>query len=101
MRDQDTDLACMAEEGEELRPMRLRYGVTVAEATHHEPLDVSLNQEVPEQFVDDDGTWDDMEPELAAVVRNHPSGAPEYLDEEQVAPAAEQSAMNILGVIGR
>ena len=28
MRDQEIDLACLAEEGEGLRPMRLRYGVT-------------------------------------------------------------------------
>ena len=97
MRDQEIDLACLAEEGEDLRPMRLRYGVTADEASHHEPLDVSLNQEEVELTVDDDGTWDDVEPEEGGVVRTHLSQLPDDLDEEQVAPAAEHDAMHIVG----
>ena len=45
MRDQEIDPACLVEEGEDLGPRRLRYGVTAAEASQHEPLDGSLNQE--------------------------------------------------------
>ena len=45
MRDQETDLASFVEEGEDLRPRRLRNSVTAAEASQHEPLDGSLNQE--------------------------------------------------------
>lgn len=60
MRDQEIELACHAEEGEGLRPMRLRYGITADEASRREPLDVSLNQEEVEQTVEEDGAWDDV-----------------------------------------
>ena len=96
MRDQETDLACLVEEEEDLRPMRLRYGVTAAEASQHEPLDVSLNQEEVDLTVDDDGTWDDAEPEDRGVVATRVSGLPDDLDEEQVAPAAEHDAMHVI-----
>ena len=96
MRDQEIDLACLVEEGEDLRPMRLRYGVTAAEASQHEPLDVGLNQEEVDLTVDDDGTWDDVEPQNRVVVATHSSGLPDDLDEEQVAPAAEHDAMHVM-----
>jgi hypothetical protein len=95
MRDQEVDLACLAEEGEDLRPMRLRYGVTADEAAHHEPLEVSLNQEEAELTVDDDGTWDEVEPEGRGVERTHSAHVPDDLDEQQVAPAAEHEAVHI------
>lgn len=97
MRDQDIDLACLAEEDEDLHPMRQRYGVTAAEATHHEPLELTLSQEEAELAVPDDGTWDDVEPEVPGVVRTHLSRPPDDLDEEQVATAAEQDAIHSLG----
>lgn len=100
MGDQEIDLACLAEEGDELRPMGLRYGVTAAEAARHEPLDLILSQEEAELAVDDDGTWDDVEPEVPGVVRTHSSGSPDDIDEEQVATAAEQDAIHITGVVG-
>ena len=56
MRDQEIEFACLAEEGDALRPMRLRYGVTRNEATHHEPLEVGLAQEDAEVPADDDAT---------------------------------------------
>lgn len=94
MRDQDVDFACITEEGDELRPLRLRYGVTPEEATHREPLDVALSQEEADQVVGEDGTWDEVEPERPMVVRSHPSGGPDDLDEERVSTAAEQDAMH-------
>lgn len=97
MRDQEIELACLAEEGEDLLPMRLRYGVTADEASHHEPLDVSLNQEERELTVDDEGTWDEVEPEDPGVLRTHSSQLPDDLDEAQVAPAAELDAMHVVG----
>lgn len=62
MRDQDVDFACLAEEGEELRPVSVRYGVTADEARHREPLDLTLNQEEPDQSVVDRSAWDDVDP---------------------------------------
>ena len=97
MRNQDIDLARLSEEGEDPRPMRLRYGVTANEASHHEPLDVSINREDVELTVDDDGTWDDVEPKDLGVVRTRCSQMPDDLDEQQVAPAAEHDAMHIVG----
>lgn len=97
MRDQEIDLACLAEEGEDLPPLRLRYGVTAEEAAHREPLDVALSQEEAELVVDDDGTWDDVEPDLPGVERTHVSQSPDDLDEEQVATAAEQDAVHVVG----
>ena len=94
MSDQEVDLACLAEEGEDLRPMRLRYGVTAEEVAHHEPLDVSLNQEEAELTVDD-GTWDEVEPDDRGVERTRSAHVPDDLDEQQVAPAAEQAAVHI------
>lgn len=96
MRDQEIDLACLVEEGEDLRPMRLRYGITAAEASRHESLDVSLNQEEVDLSVGDDRIWDDAEPEDRGVVTTHPSGLPDDLDEQQVAPAAEHDAMHVM-----
>lgn len=96
MRDQEIDLACLVQEGEELRPMRLRYGVTADESSHHEPLDVGLGQEEVELTVDDDGVWDDMEPEDVGVVSTRPSGLPDVFDEAQVARAAERDAMHVV-----
>ena len=96
MRDQEIDLACLVEEEEELRPMGVRYGVTAAEASRHEPLDVGLDQEEVDQTVDDDGTWDDGEPEDRRVATTRSSGLPDDLDEEQVAPAAEHDAMHVM-----
>lgn len=94
MTDQDIDFACLAEEGDELRPMRVRYGVTAAEAAHHEPLDLTLSQEEPDQSVADLGAWDEVDPGVPAVSRTHPNGLPDELDEEQVAVAAEQDAVH-------
>lgn len=95
MRDQEIDLACLVEE-ENVRPMRLRYGVTAAEASHHEPLEVSLNQEEVDLSVDADRTWEDAEPENWGVATTHSSGLPDDLDEQQVAPAAEHDAMHVM-----
>lgn len=94
MRDRETDLDSLAEEGDELLPMRLRYGVTAAEATRHEPLDVSLDQEEPELVIADDGVWDDTEPGVAAVESTRESGLPDDLGVPQVAQAAETAAMH-------
>lgn len=93
MRDQDIDLACLADEDGDLRPMRLRYGVTAEEATHREPLDLALREEEAEQNLGDEGTWDDVDAEPPGVMRTRPSVLPDDLDEEQVATAAEQDAM--------
>lgn len=93
MRDQDIDLACLADEDGELRPMRLRYGVTAEEATHREPLDLALREEEAELTLDEEGTWDDVDVEPPRATRNHPSVLPDDLDEEQVATAAEHDAM--------
>ena len=102
MRDQETDFASLGQEDDESRPMRLRYGVTAQEATHHEPLEVTLSQEEPELAVDDQegegvGVWDDVEPEQPSPPHNRASGAPDDLDEEQVAVPAEQDAMHSIG----
>jgi hypothetical protein len=94
MRDQDIDFACLAEEGNELRPMRMRYGVTAHEAGHREPLALTLSQEEPDASVPVDGTWDDVDAAVPAVVRNRTKGLPDDLDEEQVATAAEQDAVH-------
>jgi hypothetical protein len=64
MRDQDIDFTCLAEEGDELRPMSVRYGVTVGEASHGDPLDLTLSQEEPEGSV--------VDPDVPAVARTHP-----------------------------
>lgn len=96
MRDQEVDLACLAEEGEDLAPMRLRYGVTADEASRHEPLEVGLNQEELEPTVDDDRTWEDVDPPDRGVMSTHGSDAPDDLGEQQVAPAAEHDAMHIV-----
>lgn len=93
MRDQDIDLACLTDEDGELRPMRLRYGVTAAEATHREPLELALREQEAELAIGDEGTWDDVDAEAPGVVRNHRAVLPDDLDEEQVATAAEQDAM--------
>ncbi len=93
MRDQDIDLACLADEDGDLRPMRLRYGVTAEEATHREPLDLALREEEAELTLGEEGTWDDIDVEPPRVMRNHPSVLPDDLDEEQVATAAEHDAM--------
>jgi hypothetical protein len=92
--DQDVEFACVAEEGDELRPMSVRYGVTADEAGHREPLALALSQEEPEQLVDVDGTWDDLEPGVRDLPRTHPRSLPDSLDEEQIAVAAEQAAMH-------
>jgi hypothetical protein len=94
MRDQDIDFACLAEESDELRPMSIRYGVTADEAGQHEPLDLTLSQEEPDQANLEDGAWDDVDPGVPAVTRTHANGLPEDLDEEPVAVAAEQAAMH-------
>lgn len=96
MRDQDIDLACLTDEDGELRPMRMRYGVTAEEATHREPLDLALREEESELTLGDEGTWDDADAEPPRVRRNHPSVLPDHLDEEQVAKAAELDAMTEL-----
>lgn len=93
MRDQDIDFACLAEEGDDLRPMRVRYGVTADEAGHREPLALTLSQEEPDQLVVDDGAWDEVDPGVPAVARTHTNGLPDELDEEQVAVPAEQDAV--------
>lgn len=94
MRDQDIDFACLAEESDELQPMSLRYGVTANEAGHHEPLDLTLSQEEPDQSIAADGAWDDVDPGVPAVARTRPHMLPDDLDEEQVAVAAERDAMH-------
>jgi len=95
MRDQDVDFACLAaEEGDELRPMSVRYGVTADEARHREPLDLTLSQEEPDQSVVDRSAWDDVDPEVPAVPRTHGNGLPDELDEEQVAVPAEHDAVH-------
>ena len=96
MRDQEIDLACLTEEGEDLQPMRLRYGVTTDEASHHEPLEMSLNQEEAELSAAEDGAWDDVEPEDRGVVRTRSSQLPDDVDEERVSPAAESDAMHVI-----
>lgn len=93
MRDQDIDLACLTDEDGDLRPMRLRYGVTAEEATHREPLELALREEEAELAVGDEGTWDDVDAEPPRVMRHHAAVLPDVLDEEQVATAAEQDAM--------
>ncbi len=94
MRDQDIDFACLAEESDELRPMSVRYGVTANEARHHEPLDLTLSQEEPDQSIGADGAWDDVDPGVPAVARTRTHALPDDLDEEQVAVAAERDAMH-------
>ena len=94
MSHQDIDFACLLEEGEELRPMRLRYGVTANEARRREPLALTLSQEEPEEFIVTDGVWDDVDAEVPALARTRTCGLPDRLDEEQIAMAAEQAAMH-------
>jgi hypothetical protein len=97
MRDQEIELACLVEEGEDLRPMRLRYGVTRSEASRHEPLEVGLGQEDPEAAAYDDGVWSDVVSEPAGVERTRSSHLPDHLDEVQVSPPAERAAMHVIG----
>lgn len=97
MRDQEIEFACLAEEGDALRPMRLRYGVTRNEATHHEPLEVGLAQEDAEVPADDDATWADVETERQPVESTRSSCLPDEVDEMLVATAAESDAMHIVG----
>lgn len=100
MRDQETDLGCLVEEADEMRPMRMRYGITAWEATHHEPLAVGLSQEEPDLRVDDDGVWDDVEVQRDGLLRTKPSGSMDALDEEQVSPAAEHAAVHDVAFVG-
>ncbi len=97
MRDQEIEFACLAEEGEALRPMRLRYGVTANEASHHEPLEVGLAQEDAEVPAGDDGTWGYVESERPPVESTRLSCVPDAFDELPVATAAESDAMHIVG----
>ena len=94
MRDQEIDFACLVEEGDVLRPLKIRYGVTANEASHHEPLDLSLSQEEADLTVSDGGTWDELDLDAPAVPSTHLRGTPDDLDEEQVSAPAEQVAMH-------
>lgn len=82
--------ACLTDADGELR---MRYGVTAAEAMHREPLDLALREQEAELNLGDEGTWVDVDAEPPLVMRNHRSVLPDDLDEEQVAKAAEQDAM--------
>jgi hypothetical protein len=94
MTDQETDLACLEEEADELRPMRLRYGVTAHEATRHEPLAVTLSQEEPDLAVEDDSPWDEVDVDAPAPARTKLSALPDDLDEQRVSVAAESGALH-------
>ncbi len=98
MTDQDVDFACLAEENDELRPMRLRYGTTPDEAGRREPLDVALSQEEPEVSEPEQGVWDDVDDATPSVVRTHAFDAPDSFDEEQVSGPAEQDAVHTVDV---
>ena len=97
MRDQEIDLACLGEEGEDLRPMRLRYGSTANEASHHEPLQVALDQEEPDESQSDEGTWSEVDSEEPPVESTRASHLPDDLDEPRVSPAAEHAAVHLIG----
>lgn len=93
-RDQETDLEALGEDDDASHEMPLRYGVTAQEATHHEPLDVSLAQEEPDAVYVDDGVWDEVVDDAPAPPRTRVVEDPADLDEEQVPVAAEQAAMH-------
>lgn len=96
MRDQEIELACLGEEGSDLRPMRLRYGSTANDASHSEPLQVTLDQEEPEESLGDEGIWSEVDSEEPPAESTRSSLLPDDLDEPQVSPAAEHDAMHII-----
>jgi len=97
MRDQEIEFACLGEEGEDLRPMRLRYGSTANEAVHPEPLQVTLDQEEPNESLVVEGTWSEVVSEEPAVESTRSSHLPDDLDEPRVSPAAEHDAVHVIG----
>lgn len=93
-RDQETDLEALGQDDDPSHEMRLRWGVTAEEATHHEPLEVSLAQEEPDEAYVDDGVWDDDVDDAPVPPRHRGAVEPDELDEELVAPAAESDAVH-------
>ena len=95
MRDQEIEFAGLGEEGEDLRPMRLRYGSTANEAAHPEPLQVTLDQEEPNESLVVEGS--EVVSEEPAVESTRSSHLPDDLDEPRVSPAAEHDAVHVIG----
>ena len=79
-----------------------RYGVTAWEASHHEPLDVALAQELPEPAGEVDERWtevDDDDPFSGRLVADETVGDDDYalaVDEDVDGFAAEELAMHVV-----
>ena len=95
MRGQEIEFAGLGEEGEDLRPLRLRYGSTANEAAHPEPLQVTLDQEEPNESLVVEGS--EVVSEEPAVESTRSSHLPDDLDEPRVSPAAEHDAVHVIG----